>query len=1411
MNRIRIFLLCCLSAISLSAQVVDHQRMERIYEEAKTPYKYGLVIAPQDNKHKYDCPTVFREKDKWYMTFVCYDGKGGNDGRGYETWLAESNDLLHWNILGRILEFPSTSTPLWDANQRGGFPALIDYEWNGTYKMGKYKGAHWMTYIGGNGTGYEAVQSPLSVGLASTKKDITKPHPWQCLPHPVISHADDDAQWWEQMTQYKSTIYKVDKKYFGHPFVMFYNAGGKDSTHPKGERIGIALSDDMLHWTRFNGNPVFAHDSDGTITGDAQIVRMGDIFVMFYFSAFNPTRKYNAYNTFAASHDLIHWTDWDGDDLIIPSKPYDEMFAHKSYVVKYDGIVYHFYCAVNNDGQRGIAVATSRHLGKSEVSFPTPDPTGHRITMSLDKDWEIISDNPAINSNALLHGKNMVDVPFNLDDYFGALQKEHGNLHGSVTCRKEFFLEGTDNKEYFINFEGVGTYAAIELNGHNLGTYDIGRTCECIDITKFVHLNDTNTILLNISHPEGITDMPWVCGGCSSEWGFSEGSQPFGIFRPVTLEVTDKVRIEPFGVHVWSNNNCDSLFVETEIKNYDSKEIISSLVTKLSDATGRQVIRLTDEISLLPGETKIIRQQASLASKNISPQNRTTIQPTPNRKQSSKLELPRCEGGRPKGQPQNRTTAIHLWSVAEPYLYKVNSIIKRNGKATDSQDTPFGFRTVSWPKSSIRQTSEDKRFLLNNKPIFLNGVCEYEHIFGQSHAFTHEQIETRIKEVQQAGFNAFRDAHQPHNLHYKTLLDREGILWWAQFSAHIWYDTPKFRESFKRHLRQWVKERRNSPSLVLWGLQNESTLPKDFAEECTQIIRDMDPTCGSQRLVTTCNGGEGTDWNVVQNWSGTYGGNIENYATELKQDDQLLNGEYGAWRTIGNHTGEGYTEEKYLNILKRKVELAKCAKDSVCGQFLWLLNSHDNPGRRQPDEALRRIDKVGPFNYKGLFTIWEQPVDAFYWYKNGVEPPLNLPHKGRLPAPSLMGAENFKCSLLAPKESSEARVGERPAPHYLYRVNCGGDEYIDDDGNRWEQDHNRTTVQPYNRTSVQPQNRKTAKPTPNREQSSKLELPRCEGGRPKGQPQNLSFYSHSWGDRFDGVSSYQCSQTYNPEIPLSPLFQRSRFGRHELYYHFDAPQGDYQIELYFTEPWYKGTIDDSDYEGWRLFDVAVNDSTVLHDIDIWSQVGYGRVYKRTINFHNDTDHIKISFPKVKSGQAIISAIAIANLKTTQPQNRKTAKPQNRITAKPQNRITAKPQNLSWSSFDNDILVKTPDSLLPPKTSKAIEVEASPINLTTEQPYNRISWTFSVGVAKIYSLRFKYWNGEKPRKLHVTITDQNGVRYVDDDISFLQTQAAKKKRKTTSITTGGYVNAGTYHVTLTGEGIDKMIFDKLTIE
>ncbi|MDE6764874.1 MAG: beta-galactosidase, partial [Duncaniella sp.] len=140
----RLFLTITLAAISVAGgyagQHVSQERMAEVYRESRTPYKYGLVVAPEDNNHKIDCPTVFRVADKWYMTYVVYNGRSGQDGRGYETWIAESDNLLEWNTLGRILSYTDTG---WDRNQRGGFPSLIDWTWGGSYNIQSYKGRYY--------------------------------------------------------------------------------------------------------------------------------------------------------------------------------------------------------------------------------------------------------------------------------------------------------------------------------------------------------------------------------------------------------------------------------------------------------------------------------------------------------------------------------------------------------------------------------------------------------------------------------------------------------------------------------------------------------------------------------------------------------------------------------------------------------------------------------------------------------------------------------------------------------------------------------------------------------------------------------------------------------------------------------------------------------------------------------------------------------------------------------------------------------------------------------------------------------------------------------------------------------------------------------------------------------------------
>jgi len=149
---------------------------------------------------------------------------------------------------------------------------------------------------------------------------------------------------------------------------MYYNARGDSINPAKGaERIAMAVSNDMKNWERYGDAPLINHHKG--ISGDAYIQRINDTWVMFYFGAFWTGWDQGAFNRFAVSNDLIHWKDWEGDNLIQSSEPYDNMFAHKSFVVKHEGIVYHYYCAVNKAGQRGIALATSKDIGKSDLNF----------------------------------------------------------------------------------------------------------------------------------------------------------------------------------------------------------------------------------------------------------------------------------------------------------------------------------------------------------------------------------------------------------------------------------------------------------------------------------------------------------------------------------------------------------------------------------------------------------------------------------------------------------------------------------------------------------------------------------------------------------------------------------------------------------------------------------------------------------------------------------------------------------------------------------------------------------------------------------------------------------------------------------------------------------------------------------
>jgi beta-galactosidase len=294
----------------------------------------------------------------------------------------------------------------------------------------------------------------------------------------------------------------------------------------------MAVSDDMVHWTRPRRDPVLDHLTG--ITGDPYIQKIGDVYVMFYFGAFWQG-KGGAFNRFACSYDLVHWTDWTGPDLIEPSESYDEVFAHKSFVINYKGTVYHFYCGVDKKGNRGIAVATSSDKGKSGLGFSGALRAQSSYRENFDAGWRFfLGDDPAASRpdyNDLSWRK--LDLPHDwsiegaFDEHNPAGQGEGGLPAGVGWYRKSF-----RGRWDYIDFDGVYRNSEVWINGHYLGKRPNGYISFRYEIGPWLK-DGENVLAVRVDNSKQ-PNSRWYSGS--------------GIYRHVWLET--KGAVDPWEVFI---------------------------------------------------------------------------------------------------------------------------------------------------------------------------------------------------------------------------------------------------------------------------------------------------------------------------------------------------------------------------------------------------------------------------------------------------------------------------------------------------------------------------------------------------------------------------------------------------------------------------------------------------------------------------------------------------------------------------------------------------------------------------------------------------------------------------------------------------------------------------------------------
>ncbi|MBI5684789.1 MAG: glycoside hydrolase family 2 protein [Verrucomicrobia bacterium] len=342
-------------------------------------------------------------------------------------------------------------------------------------------------------------------------------------------------------------------------------------------------------------------------------------------------------------------------------------------------------------------------------------------------------------------------------------------LRGVGWYRRQFRLDPADRGRHLeLQFDGVATHCTVWFNGTVVHRNWCGYTSFYIDITPFAQFGDhANTVVVRVdANPmEG--------------WWY-EGA---GIYRHTWL-----VKRSP--VHIIT----DGVFANPV---RDAKGRWSLPVEATLDNSGRDAASVEVAVTLTDPDGRIVAQGCTKASVKPLGQN------------VAKLTLP--------------VESPRLWSVDEPTLYRVHTVVTREGAPVDEVTTTCGFRTLRF--------DADKGFFLNDKPLKLKGVCNHQDHAGVGAAMPDSLWEFRLRKMKEMGANAHRCSHNPPAAEFLDACDRLGVL--------VMDENRNFNcaPEYMRQLEWMLRRDRNHPSVILWSVFNEE--PMQGTEVGYEMVRRM--------------------------------------------------------------------------------------------------------------------------------------------------------------------------------------------------------------------------------------------------------------------------------------------------------------------------------------------------------------------------------------------------------------------------------------------------------------------------------------------------------------------------------------------------------------------------------------------
>ncbi len=377
-----------------------------------------------------------------------------------------------------------------------------------------------------------------------------------------------------------------------------------------------------------------------------------------------------------------------------------------------------------------------------------------------------------------------VELPFAFIDNFDVEShgyKPVGGLFPATSIgwyRKQFNVNKADSgKRFQLQFDGIFRDAQVWINGFYLGNNKSGYVGVNYDVTDFLNYDRNNMIAVRVDATQ-------------YEGWFYEGA---GIYRHVWLNSYPNTHIATDGVFAYAsiNGNKAILNVESNIVNEFTAGENYSINTYLTDRSGAKIgIAKETAFAINTNEEKTIKQLINV------------VNPT-------------------------------LWSLDNPYLYRVAVELKQNGIVIDSKKLRFGFRTIEIKPNGV---------FLNGKHVKILGTNNHQDHAGVGSAVPDYLQYYRIGLLKQFGSNAYRTSHNAPTPELLDACDSLGML--VMDEQRLLNSSGEYMDQFQR----LVKRDRSRTSVFMWSIGNEegwihtNAYGKRIAETFISKLKQLDPT-----------------------------------------------------------------------------------------------------------------------------------------------------------------------------------------------------------------------------------------------------------------------------------------------------------------------------------------------------------------------------------------------------------------------------------------------------------------------------------------------------------------------------------------------------------------------------------------